>query len=301
MHKRCDRLNLAFTYIYRCNQSDTDASSNLANLQTFTAEAFGEAVPTVSDSYGVEFSWELSDRLAIGSWGGFSKVTTLSTLEEQIERGTQDIWNWVVTLAFPDLGQEGNLGGIVVGMEPWVSIEAEDLKLETYLVEDFSAIETDDNTTTANAQGISLLGASDLTGTASLSASQFNLSGTYDLEISYFDENDGDAQLQVELNGTPVGNLLLNENTSSDAPTEDTRREYVIEDLLILPTDSITIRGAADDGEWARVDFITFFEDNSGAALSPTPTNGFGFIGDAGNAGAPGIIGVPDPTFSFSI
>ena len=115
-----------------------------------------------------------------------------------------------------------------------ILIEAEDLNLDTYLVEDFSVIETDDNTITANAQGISLLGASDLTGTASLSADEFNLSGTYDLEISYFDENDGNAQLQVEISGIPVESLLLNENTSSDEPTEDTRREYVIEDLSIL-------------------------------------------------------------------
>ncbi len=63
----------------------------------------------------------LDDRLVIGSWGGFSKVTTLSTLDGQIDRGKQDIWNWAVTLAFPDLGKEGNLGGIVLGMEPWVS------------------------------------------------------------------------------------------------------------------------------------------------------------------------------------
>ncbi|MEN9520231.1 MAG: hypothetical protein RLZZ381_2819, partial [Cyanobacteriota bacterium] len=35
--------------------------------------------------------------------------------------GEQDIWNWAVTLAFPDLLREGNLGGIVVGMEPKVT------------------------------------------------------------------------------------------------------------------------------------------------------------------------------------
>ena len=115
------RLSLAVTYIHSRDQSDTDTGSNLANLQSFTEEAFGEAVPTVSDSYGVEFSWESSERLVLGGWGGLSKVTTLSSLEGQIDRGTQDVWNWAITLAFPDLGQEGNLAGIVVGMEPWVS------------------------------------------------------------------------------------------------------------------------------------------------------------------------------------
>ncbi len=114
-------LDLAFTYIHSRNQSDTDTGSNLANLQSFTEDEFGEAVPTVSDSYGVEFAYELSDFLVLGGWGGLSKVTTLSSLEGQIERGTQDIWNWAITLAFPDLGKEGNLGGIVIGAEPWVT------------------------------------------------------------------------------------------------------------------------------------------------------------------------------------
>ena len=57
----------------------------------------------------------------IGGWGTFSKVSTLSTLDNQIERGTQDIWNWAASLGFPDLGKEGSLAGIIVGMEPWVS------------------------------------------------------------------------------------------------------------------------------------------------------------------------------------
>ncbi len=116
-----DRLNLAFTYLHSRNQSDTDTGSNLANLQSFTENEFNEAVPTVSDSYGAEFSYELSDFLVIGGWTGLSKVTTLSTLSEQIERGTQDVWNWAITLAFRDLGKEGNLGGIVIGAEPWVT------------------------------------------------------------------------------------------------------------------------------------------------------------------------------------
>ncbi|WLT40188.1 iron uptake porin [Synechocystis sp. B12] len=36
-------------------------------------------------------------------------------------RGSLDIWNWAVTLAFPDIIKEGNMAGIIVGMQPWVS------------------------------------------------------------------------------------------------------------------------------------------------------------------------------------
>ncbi|HEY9301320.1 MAG TPA: iron uptake porin, partial [Phormidium sp.] len=33
-------------------------------------------------------------------------------------KGDADVWNYAVTLAFPDLGKKGNLGGIVLGMQP---------------------------------------------------------------------------------------------------------------------------------------------------------------------------------------
>ena len=112
---------MAFTYLHSRDLSDTDTGSNLANLQSFTEDEFGEAVSTVSNSYGVEFSYELSDFIAVGGWGGLSKITTLSTLSGEIEWGTQDVWNWSVSLAFLDLGKEGNLGGIVIGAEPWVT------------------------------------------------------------------------------------------------------------------------------------------------------------------------------------
>ncbi len=116
-----ESLTLAATYVHTRDQSDTETGSNLANLQSFTEGAFGEAVPTVADSYGLQFAWELSDRLVIGGWGSLSKVTALSTLNGQIDRGTQTIWQWAATLALPDLGKEGNLAGLIVGMEPWVT------------------------------------------------------------------------------------------------------------------------------------------------------------------------------------
>ncbi|MBE9166380.1 carbohydrate porin [Pleurocapsales cyanobacterium LEGE 06147] len=116
-----ENLNLALTYVHSYNQSDTETGSTLANLQFLTEDLFGQAVPTVSDSYGIQVSWAISDRFVVGGWGALSKVTSLSTLGGQLDRGTQDVWNWAVTLAFPDLGQEGNLAGIIVGMEPWVA------------------------------------------------------------------------------------------------------------------------------------------------------------------------------------
>ncbi len=116
-----ESLTLAATYTHSRDQSDTETGSSLANLQFFTEDNFGEAVPTVADSYGLQASWELNDRIVLGAWGSLSKVTALSSLNGQIDRGTQTIWQWALTLALPDLGKEGNLAGLLVGMEPWVT------------------------------------------------------------------------------------------------------------------------------------------------------------------------------------
>ena len=116
-----ESLSLAATYVHSYNQSDTETGTNRANLQSQTEELFGEEVPTVSNSYGLELSWAVSDRIIIGGRGGLSKVSNLNTLNGQIDRGTQDVWNWAATLALPDLGTEGSLAGIVVGSEPRVT------------------------------------------------------------------------------------------------------------------------------------------------------------------------------------
>lgn len=128
-----EKLGIALTYVHGYDQSDTGVGSDLANIKSLTAAGeeepldpgvFADGVPTVNNSYGAQFSFALSDRLVIGGWGGLSKVKTLDQFVadgQTVERGTQDIWNWAATLAFPDLIKEGSLGGIIVGMEPWVA------------------------------------------------------------------------------------------------------------------------------------------------------------------------------------
>lgn len=120
-----DRLKLGLTYVNSYNSSDTFTGSNLANFNSFVQNTVGETVPTSSNSYGIEASFNLSDYLIISGWGGYSTNRILKSVTGQngvsISRGDQDIWNWAVTLAFPDLLKDGNLGGIVVGMEPKVT------------------------------------------------------------------------------------------------------------------------------------------------------------------------------------
>ncbi|MBR8828290.1 MAG: carbohydrate porin [Gomphosphaeria aponina SAG 52.96 = DSM 107014] len=120
-YQRGDRFGVAFTYIHGYNNLDTGTGSNLANFSTFTEDFFGEAVPTSSNSYGLQLSWHIANNLVLGGWGGYTKATTLNTLGGQINRGSLDIWNWAITLAFPDFIKEGGRAGLIVGMQPWVT------------------------------------------------------------------------------------------------------------------------------------------------------------------------------------
>lgn len=123
--KPSDRFKLGLTYVNAYNQSDTFTGSNLANFNSFAANQVGETVPISSNSYGIATSFRISDRFIISGWGGYTnnrvRDSVIGSNGQSISSGEQDIWNWAVSLAFPDLLREGNLGGIVVGMEPKVT------------------------------------------------------------------------------------------------------------------------------------------------------------------------------------
>ena len=120
-----ENFGVALTYINGYNNLDTETGSLKSNFQFFAEDSLGQAVKTANNSYGLEFSWKVTDGFVLGGWGGFTKSSTLNPIalseEEILPRGTLDIWNWAVTLAFPDAFQEGNLAGIIVGMQPWVA------------------------------------------------------------------------------------------------------------------------------------------------------------------------------------
>ena len=205
-------------------------------------------------------------------------VFELNGQEINLNDATTSIESILDVLSFPNelfrisaTSETGQLYSFEGGFqESTIFIEAEELLTpgeDTYIEENFAEIETNDETEPANAIGISLVDVEAGTGEVSFKAEDYGLSlfneTTYDLEISYFDENDGKAEIQVLINGGVVGEpKILNENTSSGFPTENTRREYIVEDLVINSSDTITIRGIADGDEWARIDNISFSPAN---------------------------------------
>jgi hypothetical protein len=70
--------------------------------------------PVVSNGYGVQFNWQPSRKFSISGW--------FSTFYPRlIGRGDGNILTYALTFAFPDLGKDGNLLGLVVGAEPYLT------------------------------------------------------------------------------------------------------------------------------------------------------------------------------------
>lgn len=95
--------NVFFTGTTAANALHTGLSSVIAGL----------GVPALTNSYGVQAFFKITPKFAINAFGGFTDLKLINT-------GDGEIWYYGLGLAFPDLFKRGNLGGIIVGREPYL-------------------------------------------------------------------------------------------------------------------------------------------------------------------------------------
>lgn len=102
----------AFNSQYKFNaDSPGYLGTALANRFDNAGLFVDENVPVTSNSYGIQAFYQINPNLIVGGFG--TKIDA-----RLIGRGDADIWSYALNLAFPDLGQEGNLGGVILGVEP---------------------------------------------------------------------------------------------------------------------------------------------------------------------------------------
>ncbi len=119
------RAGLGITYIRSFNSLDTNTGSDRAN------DPFDNSSNTITaDSFGLETTVGLSKKLALSGWVGFSRTTA----QDLPEKPSASLFNWAVTIAFPNLGREGNLLGVVIGQPP--KVIANDFRVNGKLFED---------------------------------------------------------------------------------------------------------------------------------------------------------------------
>ena len=147
-----------------------------------------------------------------------------------------------------------------------IVFEAEAFDLDTYLIEE--------NNFASNGALISLKGASGDTGTASKTFT--GPSGLYDIVVGFFDELDGQGQLQFKVNDSLVDSWSLNQNLGSNLADEKSFQQRTISEIELATGDTLSILGTSDVtnsiGEFARVDFVQLLP------LNGSDSGGFGEI-----------------------
>ncbi|RAM52483.1 MAG: hypothetical protein C6Y22_05610 [Hapalosiphonaceae cyanobacterium JJU2] len=134
-------FDVSLTYIRSYN---TDNGNTGVNITSSTGSEnarrpFGN-VATSADTFGLETNWRISPKFIIAGWAGYSLA------QSEVSDDDADILNYAVTLAFPDLGGEGNLGGIVFGMPPKVISSSQTEDRDTSLhIEGFYRLQITDN------------------------------------------------------------------------------------------------------------------------------------------------------------
>ena len=109
--------------------------SNFGNRPFATGTGNGTGFDTSADRYGAQFNWQASKSFNLGGWVSFANARQESGTGVG---NTANLFNWGVTLAFPDLFATGNTGGIIFGQPPKVTSNTNALRIDpdtSYILE----------------------------------------------------------------------------------------------------------------------------------------------------------------------
>ncbi|MER3433135.1 MAG: hypothetical protein C4288_06830 [Leptolyngbya sp. ERB_1_1] len=122
--KPTNSIDLGFTYArtYTNFLAGDVGSANASQGITagtgsgFANNPFGGTTATAANNYGIQAAFRITPKFTLSAWGGYTEA-----FREAAGGGRADIWNWAVSLAFPDLGGKGNLAGVIFGVPPKVT------------------------------------------------------------------------------------------------------------------------------------------------------------------------------------
>ena len=137
-----------------------------------------------------------------------------------------------------------------------ITVEAEDMALRGYKVDDVMA-----------ASGGEVIRLKKAEGTASVTFG--GETGTYDLNLAYIDENDGEGTIEIWINDTLIHTIDLTANNNGNGGDWSSISNAVVEDLEISQGDEIELCGTRDAWEFARIDALTFCKHPPEAQNAP--------------------------------
>jgi hypothetical protein len=109
-----DELAFAATYTRTYERNDDVNLMGSTGVEEAN-EPFGQNA-TTSNNFGLQANWEITSGLEIGGWFGYTQAQ-----QQQNGDASATILNGALTLAFPDLGAENNVGGIIIGVPPVIT------------------------------------------------------------------------------------------------------------------------------------------------------------------------------------
>lgn len=110
---------------------NTDLMAGTGSL--LAIQPFGEVIATAGNFYTLQGYYRITPHVQIHGWGGFVEaqaqgggLSNLSngvggTVLRDVSRNSSAIWYGLVGISFPDVGGEGNLPGIALGIPPTVT------------------------------------------------------------------------------------------------------------------------------------------------------------------------------------
>ncbi len=137
-----------------------------------------------------------------------------------------------------------------IGGTSVVLVEAENMKYNSYYTMESN---------TAASGGKLLKGTT--VGQKGIDSTNFSgTTGTYNVNVTYFDESDGASTFKVFVNNVQVDSWVANQTpaTGSSVADASTKKVRTISNLVITNGVKVRIEGTPESGEWARVDCIEF-------------------------------------------
>jgi hypothetical protein len=104
-------IDVALTYL---RNYAPDGNLHYGTGSTFASTPFGTTNSLISNSVGVEGSFRITPKFAVGGWVGYTNADRANGT------GNADILNGAINFAFSDLFKKGAVGGIIVGVPPTV-------------------------------------------------------------------------------------------------------------------------------------------------------------------------------------
>lgn len=107
-----NNIDIGLNYLYS-HSNDGLLATGIGDAQL--TSPFAPITGFDTQAVGATIAWRINPNLQLGGWGGW----TFSNPEDI--QGRVETNNWAVFAAFPNLGQQGNLGGILIGQPPKIT------------------------------------------------------------------------------------------------------------------------------------------------------------------------------------